>query len=94
MGVLEEMKQFTISPYNTNHMLSTPYHILNVKDTNKHNNGCEKMSKENEIEELKLNILRLMYEAEHKISIKKYEERCNVNYAEFKERLLNGEEHL
>ncbi len=52
------------------------------------------MSKENEIEELKLNILRLMYEAEHKISIKEYEERCNVNYAEFKERLLNGEEHL
>jgi len=38
MGVLEEMKQFTISPpYNTNHMLSTPYHILNVKDINKHN---------------------------------------------------------
>ena len=47
-----------------------------------------------ENEQLKKDILRLMYTAEHLVDIKKLEEKWNIDYKQFVSDLINGDEHL
>ena len=47
-----------------------------------------------ENEQLKKDILRLMYTAEHLVNIKKLEEKWNIDYNQFHSDLINGDEHL
>ena len=52
----------------------------------------EELLKENE--QLKKDILRLMYTAEHLVNVKKLEKKWNIDYNQFLSDLMNGDEHL
>ena len=52
----------------------------------------QKIYEENK--QLKKDILRLMYTAEHLVNIKKLEEKWSIDYKQFVSDLINGDEHL